>query len=174
MSKLRNALAVAVLAALAAASSAQAADIILVIDNSGSMEIEAASVKANMNKFSGKIIASGVDAHVVLISAIEGKNGMCIEPPLGGGGCPLADSKLPTFLHIDHKVGSFNALQKLLDRHADWKDQMRPDARKHIVVVSDDNSELWLSTDQSPANKVRIAHVPGWTSSRLWTKYPEQ
>jgi hypothetical protein len=122
------------------------ADIILVIDNSGSMEIEAASVKANMNKFSGKIIASGVDAHVVLISAIEGKNGMCIEPPLGGGGCPLADSKLPTFLHIDHKVGSFNALQKLLDRHADWKDQMRPDARKHIVVVSDDNSELDAKT----------------------------
>jgi len=118
------------------------ADIILVIDNSGSMKVEAASVKANMNKFSSKIIDSGVDVHVVLISSIDGKNGMCIDPPLGGGGCPLDDTKLPTFLHIDHKVSSNNPLQKLLDDHELWKGQMRPDARKHVVVVSDDNSDL--------------------------------
>ncbi len=125
-----------------AASKQLPADIILVIDNSGSMQIEAASVKANMNTFSSKIIASGVDVHVVLLSARNGENGMCIEPPLGDGGCPLADTKLPTFLHIDKKVGSNNALELLLDRHAEWKGQMRPDARKHIVVVSDDDSEL--------------------------------
>lgn len=118
------------------------ADILLVIDNSGSMATEAASVKANMNQFSAKIIASGVDVHVVLVSAIEGDNGMCIDPPLGSGGCPLADTKLPTFLHIEHGVGSNDALEKLLEYHDDWKGQMRPEARKHVVVVSDDNSEL--------------------------------
>lgn len=118
------------------------ADILLVIDNSGSMQIEAASVKANMNNFSTKIIDSGVDVHVVLLSSLDGKNGMCIDPPLGGGGCPAEDTKLPTFLHIDQKIGSSNALQQLLDHHDAWKGQMRPDARKHIVVVSDDNSDL--------------------------------
>ncbi|MEL6843986.1 MAG: T9SS type A sorting domain-containing protein, partial [Bacteroidota bacterium] len=41
-------------------------------------------------------------------------------------------------------------------------------------IASDDKGELWLSTDDNPANKALVAHVPGWTSSRLWTKYPEQ
>ena len=120
----------------------QPADILFVIDNSGSMQIEAASVKSNMNQFSTKIINSGIDAHVVLISSIGGDTGMCIAPPLGGGGCPATDNNLPTFLHINDSVGSNNPLQKLLDRHPDWKDQMRPEASKHIVVVSDDDSDL--------------------------------
>jgi hypothetical protein len=33
-------------------------------------------------------------------------------------------------------------------------------------IASDDNSELWLSTDEDPANAVEIASVPGWTPSR--------
>lgn len=41
-------------------------------------------------------------------------------------------------------------------------------------IASDNNSELWLSTNDQPANKIKIASVPGYTSSRLWTKYPEQ
>ena len=41
-------------------------------------------------------------------------------------------------------------------------------------IASDDNGELWLSTDDSAGNKERIAYVPGWTSSRQWTKYTVQ
>ncbi|MEM9722582.1 MAG: sialate O-acetylesterase, partial [Bacteroidota bacterium] len=41
-------------------------------------------------------------------------------------------------------------------------------------IASDDNGELWLSSDENPDNKRRIAHVPGWTQSRIWDKYPEQ
>ncbi|MCH7556632.1 MAG: hypothetical protein IIB56_04145, partial [Planctomycetes bacterium] len=41
-------------------------------------------------------------------------------------------------------------------------------------IASDDNSELWLSTDESPANAVKIAGHTGWTSPRQWDKYPEQ
>jgi|GEM_PF-872123 len=41
-------------------------------------------------------------------------------------------------------------------------------------ISSDDNSVLYLSTDSNPANKVQIASVPGWTSSRQWDKFPEQ
>lgn len=120
----------------------QPADILFVIDNSGSMQVEAASVKANMNAFSSKIVASGIDVHVVLISAIDGLTGMCIDPPLGAGNCPAKDTKLPTFLHINDEVGSNNPLPKLLEHHPEWKDSMRPDAAKHVVVVSDDNSEI--------------------------------
>ena len=41
-------------------------------------------------------------------------------------------------------------------------------------IASDDNSELWLSTDDNPANRQKIASVSGYTSSRQWTKYTSQ
>jgi len=41
-------------------------------------------------------------------------------------------------------------------------------------IASDDEGELWLSTNENPANKARIANVPGWTVSREWNKFPEQ
>jgi ELWxxDGT repeat protein len=43
-----------------------------------------------------------------------------------------------------------------------------------FAIASDDDSELWLSTDEDPANKVKIASVSGWTNPREWTKYPSQ
>lgn len=41
-------------------------------------------------------------------------------------------------------------------------------------LATDDNGELWLSTDAQPANKVLISSVPGFTNSREWGKYPAQ
>jgi len=41
-------------------------------------------------------------------------------------------------------------------------------------IASDDNGQLWLSTDEDPANKKLIASVPGWTPPREWTKYASQ
>ena len=41
-------------------------------------------------------------------------------------------------------------------------------------ISSDDQSELWLSTDENPANKVKICSVNSWTNSREWTKETNQ
>lgn len=41
-------------------------------------------------------------------------------------------------------------------------------------IASDDNSELWLSTDDKQSRKIKIASVDGYTSSQQWTKYPSQ
>jgi len=41
-------------------------------------------------------------------------------------------------------------------------------------IASDDNSELWLSTNDQPASKVKIASVTGYTNSREWNKYSSQ
>ncbi|WP_226895189.1 PA14 domain-containing protein, partial [Luteolibacter marinus] len=41
-------------------------------------------------------------------------------------------------------------------------------------IASDDHSELWLSTDEDPANRIRIAHANGATAVREWTKFPTQ
>ena len=41
-------------------------------------------------------------------------------------------------------------------------------------ISSDDGGELWLSTNDQESNKVLIAHVPTWSNSREWNKFPEQ
>jgi hypothetical protein len=41
-------------------------------------------------------------------------------------------------------------------------------------ISSDDSSNLFLSTDENPANKVLIARVDSWTNSREWTKEANQ
>jgi hypothetical protein len=41
-------------------------------------------------------------------------------------------------------------------------------------LASDDNGELWFSTNDNPANATRIAFVEGWTNSREWTKFTSQ
>jgi hypothetical protein len=43
-----------------------------------------------------------------------------------------------------------------------------------FYIASDDDGELFLSTDESPANKRRIARVQGYTSPRQWDKYGSQ
>ena len=41
-------------------------------------------------------------------------------------------------------------------------------------ISSDDNSELWLSTNDDPANKSLIASVPDWTDPDEWYEYSQQ
>jgi hypothetical protein len=41
-------------------------------------------------------------------------------------------------------------------------------------IASDDNSELWLSTNDNPANKVKMAWVLSYTDSRQWNKFSTQ
>jgi len=97
------------------------ADIVFVLDNSGSMAQEVAAVQSNLNSFSQQIASSGIDVHVIVISAPPGGgmmgsacidptgitcifvptltvgglfngNGVCIDPPLGAqGACPQGD-----------------------------------------------------------------------------------
>ena len=43
-----------------------------------------------------------------------------------------------------------------------------------FYVASDDQGELYLSSDASEVNKDLIASVPGWSRWNEWTKYPEQ
>jgi hypothetical protein len=37
-------------------------------------------------------------------------------------------------------------------------------------IASDDNSVLYLSSDENPTNKTQIAAVTGWTDQRVWSK----
>ncbi|MBC8067229.1 MAG: hypothetical protein IAG13_02755 [Deltaproteobacteria bacterium] len=121
----------------------QPADIIVVVDNSGSMDFEAGAVQDNLNTFSQQIVDSGIDVRVVLISSYPGDgNGICIDAPLGSGGCPDDDDNPPLFTHIDHGVGSNEALQAILADHGQWSAVVRQGAALHFMVVTDDESDI--------------------------------
>lgn len=122
------------------------ADIVIVIDNSGSMWDEAESVQNSMVDFVGALTASGIDAHVAIISDdSNGQVGVCVPPPVGSGQCPY-DENLPTYRHVVWEVASTNALELMLALHGEYDDWQRPEATKTIVVISDDNSAM-SSTD---------------------------
>ncbi|MBU1241414.1 hypothetical protein KKF84_07535 [Myxococcota bacterium] len=118
------------------------ADIIVVVDNSGTMGDEAASVQASMHDFVGAVVNSGIDAHVILISADSNEDaGVCVPAPVGSGNCPN-DENLPEFRHVMQDVGSSNALELILSTYPQWAPSLRPSATKTILVITDDNSGL--------------------------------
>lgn len=41
-------------------------------------------------------------------------------------------------------------------------------------ISGDDDTELYISTSEDPANKKKIASVTGWTNPREWNKYKSQ
>ena len=71
-----------------------------------------------------------------------------------------------------------------LDGPVDWKDNYGSRARGYLYppadgdftfwIAGDDFEELYLSSDDDPANAVMIAEVPGWSNHLEWGKYPAQ
>jgi len=69
--------------------------------------------------------------------------------------------------------------QQSFEGHVDWRDNYGTRARGYLYppatgdytfwIAGDDECQLWLSTDDDPANTVRIANVPGWTPARDFT-----
>ncbi len=134
-------------------------DIIIAIDNSGSMGAEIKGVQDNINiNFANIIEQSGLDYRVIMLSEHGDYNGpesICVEAPLSGipeGGCANPPSK-PVhnpgkFYHYSVPVESHNAWCQLLshfptsakdqfgeDGYSQW---LRPQAHKVFIGISDD------------------------------------
>ena len=43
-----------------------------------------------------------------------------------------------------------------------------------FYIAADDQGQLWLSTDEDPANKALVAYVDEWTGYQQWDKYLSQ
>ncbi|MBW2453772.1 MAG: VWA domain-containing protein [Deltaproteobacteria bacterium] len=109
------------------------ADVIIAVDTSGSMVEESAFVQQQLNAFSAQIGAVDVDLRVIMLGDV------CVAAPLGSGSCP-DDQRLPDYAHPPGVVGSTNALSVIVDRFASYGAHLRADARKHVVIITDDNA----------------------------------
>ncbi|MBL4637172.1 MAG: hypothetical protein JKY56_25180 [Kofleriaceae bacterium] len=117
-------------------------DLIVAVDNSQSMTHEASDLQAGLNTLASILVASGLDAHLIVISADSSDpQGVCIPAPLGSGSCP-ADENLPALRHVVRTVDSTNTLQRILEDHPDYAASLRPGAVRSILAVSDNNSSL--------------------------------
>ncbi len=148
-------------------------DVIIAIDNSGSMGQEIKGVQDNINiNFAQILQASGIDYRVIMFAEHGplGPESVCIEAPLSGipqGGCanpPGAPvNNPPIFFHYDfHQVSSHDGLCKLLDRYAvpddhnaapmGWQQWLRPEAFKTFLMVTDDGVSCTSNTGKGNFN----------------------
>jgi hypothetical protein len=114
-------------------------------DTSASMLDEWTGVVTTFEEFGRSIVASGLDAHVVVLAAqpsITTLPGLCVAPPLGSGACTPAgaDSVAPRLYHHPTAViASNDELTVILDTFAAYRSTFRPGVKKFLVHISDDD-----------------------------------
>jgi hypothetical protein len=137
----------------------ESVDIIIAIDNSGSMDDETRAVEQNLNvNFATILEQSGVDYRVILVSEHRESDGqdtsVCISAPLST--LPVCPSDLPganeRFFHYSTEIGSGNSLEVLLETYTGereddfglapggWSEWLRPGAKKVFLELTDDES----------------------------------
>jgi len=142
-------------------------DIIVVIDNSGSMQEEIDAVEKNINvNFANILQKSGVDYRVILVSRHEKKGrdtSICVTAPLSANmACPPTPD-MPAFTERFYqyslKVDSLNSLSLLVDTFdatkpdefklapQGWGAWLRPNAAKVFLEITDDNSTEMTASD---------------------------
>lgn len=142
-------------------------DIVVVIDNSGSMQEEIDAVEKNINvNFTNILQQSGVDYRVILLSRHEKKGrqtSICVTTPLSGNAACPPTPDMPAFTERFYqyslKVDSLNSLVLLLSTYdgtepdefglapEGWSKWLRPDASKVILEITDDNSTEMSASD---------------------------
>jgi hypothetical protein len=145
----------------------QPVDIIVLIDNSGSMQEEIDAVEKNINvNFANILQTSGVDYRVILISRHERegrKTSICVTTPLSANAtCPPTPDQpafSERFYQYSLKVDSLNSLQiavQTFDGTAQdefdlapqgWGVWLRPNASKVFLEITDDNSTTMTAAD---------------------------
>ena len=145
-------------------------DIIVVLDNSGSMDEELDAAERNINvNFAGILDVSDVDYRVILISrhrreardaSAEASTSICVEAPLSGlMACPAPHPVFSDrFFHYFAKIESDDSFDVTLDAYeppfgdervdrADqapdgWSAWLRPRAKKVFLEMTDDNEDM--------------------------------
>ncbi|MBI2395321.1 MAG: hypothetical protein HYV09_37475 [Deltaproteobacteria bacterium] len=165
-------------------------DVIVVVDQSGSMYDDNVRVKNGINKLSDYLKATGLDYHVIMIARVgtcstTSCTNVCVPPPLGGPttDCdatskPLRNSLPPIYRTSNSTVSSTNALSMLLSTYSStttgikWSDAVRPEAFKAIVPITDDNSALTAASFDTQLLAKAPVGMFGTASARKYAAFP--
>jgi hypothetical protein len=118
-------------------------DVIVVVDNSRSMNEEAAQVREGINTFADTLAASGLDHHVVVISAVgTSGTGVCVPPPLGEGAPGCGDGESGRLRVIAEEVGSHDGPEVAVHTFSQYADFLRPGSLRAFLWITDDEATL--------------------------------
>jgi hypothetical protein len=118
-------------------------DVIVIVDNSGSMAEEAEEVRTGINTFTEVLGGSGLDYRVVLIGAIGAfGTSVCAPPPLGTGPPTCASGPEGRLLPINTTVGSIDAPDVFFAVYPQMQDFLRPGSLRAFLWVTDDNASM--------------------------------
>ncbi len=142
-------------------------DIIWVVDSSASMQPAITQVQQGINDFASTVGSKDLDYKVIML-ALRGRGaqsgglyGMCVPEPLAGD---AECGNGPRFFQSSINIHSTQPLEQLLgtlgdtsgyhvgqqrgpktSEDANWRAELRPEATRSIVIVTDDNSRLTAS-----------------------------
>ena len=165
----------------------QPVDIIVLLDNSGSMADEAAAVEANINvNFASVLANSEVDYRVILISrhrkgpradSGETSTSICVQVPLSGlASCDAAPKPVfsDRFFQYSTKIESQDSFDVALGTYAlpidsdlaerfdqaplGWSAWLRPGAKKVFLEVTDDNEDTSATSFVSGLQRMAPEH----------------
>jgi hypothetical protein len=116
------------------------ADILFIVDTSGSMGSESTNVINNLNAFGQHLEDEGIDYRVILIGQDQSCCSLCVQPPLASSACSTTG---PKFRKLEQYIFSTDAcdrfLQPTIYGSTTFNSFLRADAAKTIVFVSDDD-----------------------------------
>ena len=151
------------------------ADVVFVVDNSGSMSDEIAALQANINASFATPLLNTLDLQVIAL-VLHGASSfeLCVPQPLSGNtNCLGPPIEVPgQFRHFSSNIQSHDALCKLLDSltgdltddfglHPNgWLPYLRQDAFKAFTILSDDGTICtydgmsWNDNDSQPGGQI--------------------
>jgi hypothetical protein len=145
------------------------ADIVFVVDNSGSMGEEIAGIESNINtNFAQVMAAGGIDYRVIMV-AQHGSSSLyvCVQPPLSSTtNCNGPPGNVPNqFYHYSVNVQSHDSFCKVLNTFygtesdqynlapGGWSQWLRPEALKVFIEMSDDGASCtWNGNNYNDGN----------------------
>ena len=114
-----------------------AADILFIVDTSGSMGSEATNVANNLNAFGSHLEKEGIDYHLIVVAQDMGSVRLCVKTPVADKDCGLIGDR---FLKTNTPIYSTDAMKQMVDPavYDKYKAKLRKDSGKTFVFVSDD------------------------------------
>ena len=130
-------------------NTARPIDVIWMVDSSGSMVQEMATVESEINDFADALDAAGGNNALHLIADRgTGTYEICVDPPLGNAVTACADNG-PRFYQYDTNGGvsgnefvhSSNALGRTMQQHYAWSPRLQPNSHIAFIVTTDDDGD---------------------------------
>jgi hypothetical protein len=132
------------------------ADIIWIVDNSGSMMPAIDAIRTGINGFADQLVRSDLDYRMIMLSARTGMYSICVPEPLAGPSC--ADGA--RFFQTDVSIRSTQPIEQVIGTLAQstgyamgdsrggapWLNLLRDGATRTFVMVTDDNQRTCDTT----------------------------